>query len=86
MNCMPYHVRITRKSHRIHDEVRLDLIKKELEERFLAPYRDGRSIVIGGATVRPDNLERIQINYAEKTSEQLPPLIRVEHRMSFLRD
>ena len=33
----------------------------ELEKRFLAPYRKGRSIVINGKTITEDNLNRIRI-------------------------
>ena len=33
----------------------------ELEKRFLAPYRKGRSIVINGKTITEDNLDRIRI-------------------------
>jgi hypothetical protein len=59
---MPYHVRVTSKSDRNRPETRLDLTMDQLEERFLRPYRDGRPIVIGGKTIPPEDIERIQIS------------------------
>jgi len=75
---VPYHVQITQKSYRQHDEVRLDLTKEQLETRFLIPYREGRSIVIGGKTIPPEDIERIRINYTDQTSEELLPIVRRE--------
>ena len=79
---MPYHVRITPRSDRSHDEVRLDLTKEQLEERFLAPYREGRPIVIRGRTIPSNDIERICITQTDESSEQLLPLIRAERRAS----
>lgn len=79
---MPYHVRITPRSNRSNDEVRLDLTREELEQRFLVPYRDGRSIVIGGRTVPPDDIERIRITFTDQSSEELLPRIRAERESS----
>ncbi len=79
---MPYHVRITPRSDRSHDEVKLDLTKEQLEERFLNPYVEGRPIVIGGKTIPPDDIERIRINYTDETSEQLLPIVRKEQAAS----
>ena len=75
---MPYHVRISTKSNPSNDEVRLDLNKEQLEERFLVPYRQGRPIVIGGKTVAPVDLERIRINETSEESDALRPQIWAE--------
>lgn len=77
-----YHVRITRKSDPNHDLTRLDISRQELEERFLHPYREGRSIVIGGHTIPPDDLDHIRISRAEQPSAQVIQQLRAEDRMS----
>ena len=79
---MPYHVRITRRSNRSHDEVKLDLTAERLEEQFLRSYREGRPIVIGGMTIPTDDIERIRINETSEDSDQLLPHIRAERRAS----
>ena len=79
---MPYHVRVSRKSNCSHDEVRLDLAREELEERFLRPYREGRPIVIGGQTVPIDDLDRLRINLTEELADQLLPIVQAERRRS----
>jgi len=78
---VPYHVRVTPRSGR-HDEVKLDLSEKELRERFLQPYYDGRPIVIGGRTISVDDLERIRITFTEENSDALFPIVRAERRAS----
>ena len=77
---MPFHVRITPRSHRSHDETKLDLTSEQLENRFLAPYREGRSIVIGGLTIPPDDIERIRITFTDEDSDHLLPIVRSEQR------
>jgi predicted nucleotide-binding protein len=79
---MPYHVAITPKSDKSHEEIRLDLSESELRERFLDPYREGRPIIIGGKTITPDDIERITIHFTEETSEQLLPRVRAEQAAS----
>ena len=79
---MPYHVRITLRSDRTHDEVKLDLTEEQLRERFLRPYRAGDPIVISGRTINCDDIERIRVSYTEENSEQLIPTIRAERRQS----
>lgn len=79
---MPYHVRITRRSNRSHDEVKLDLTAERLEEQFLRPYREGRPVVIGGMTIPSDDIERIRINETSDDSDQLLPQIRAERQAS----
>ena len=75
---MPYHVRVTAKSNPSDDEVKLDLSKEMLEQRFLAPYREGRPIVIGGRTIPPDDIDRIRITQTDKSSDALFPAVRAE--------
>ncbi|MEU2281120.1 nucleotide-binding protein [Streptomyces sp. NPDC013178] len=72
---MPFHVRVTRK-HSIRDEVRLNLTGEELERLFLAPYRQGRPLVIGGTSVAPQDLDKIRINWTEQSAEMLLPGVR----------
>jgi predicted nucleotide-binding protein len=79
---MPYHVRVSTKSQRSHDEVRLDLTPEELEERFLRPYRQGRPIVIGGRTVPIEDLAKLRINETQESSAALLPIIEAERRAS----
>ena len=79
---MPYHVTITPKSDRSHDEVRLDLSEAELTERFIDPYREGKPIVIGGKTITPDDIERLKIHFTEEISAQLLPILRAEREAS----
>jgi len=73
---MPYHIRITPKSSRDRDEVRLDLTKEQLEDRYVIPYRESRPIVISGKTILPEDIERIRITYTDQTSQELLPIIR----------
>jgi len=77
-----YHVRITRKSDPNNDLTRLDIPQRELEERFLRPYREGRSIVIGGRTVPSDDLDKIRISRAEQSSAQVIEQLKAEDRAS----
>lgn len=79
---MPFHVRITQKSDKTHDEVKLDLTNEHLGERILTPYREGRPIVIGGKTIPPDNIDKIHINVTEETSDELIPKIKEKRRKS----
>jgi predicted nucleotide-binding protein len=79
---MPYHVRVTPRSDPNHPEVRLDLTREQLEERFLSPYREGRPIVIGGKTIAPEDIERIQISFTDHSSDELLPVVRAELQAS----
>jgi len=61
---VPLHVRVTTKKAKDRPQqhyVRTDLTAEELEERVLAPYRRGDPLTIRGATVRPDELEKIEV-------------------------
>ena len=73
-----YHVRITTKSDRRHDEVKLDLSKEQLTERFLNPYEYGTNIIVNGKSIEPNDIERIKLNRTNKDSSRLLPQIRAE--------
>ena len=73
-----YHVRITTKSNRGNDELKLDLLKKQLTERFLIPYENGTVIIVNGKSIEPDDIERIKINRTNVDSSRLLPQIIAE--------
>ena len=75
-----YHVRVTQKSDRSHDEVRLDLTREELEGRFLAPYCRGLPIIIGGKSIHNDDIERIRITKTDQDSSHLAKVVEEERR------
>ncbi|MBV9803333.1 MAG: nucleotide-binding protein [Solirubrobacterales bacterium] len=79
-----YHVRITLVDRRrsLNDELALDLSCEQLEQRFLAPRREGRAITMQGRTLGWDEIDRIHINQTEPSSAQLLPTIRAERRAS----
>ena len=77
-----YHVRITPKSDRSHDEVRLDLSPEELRSRFLTPYERGKAIVIGGRTISSDDIERIRITKTAQESRYFRARVEAEQRDS----
>ena len=77
-----YHVRITTKSDRGNDEVKLDLSIEQISERFLIPYENGIIIIINGKSIEPDDIERININRTNDDSSILIPRIRAEKRAS----
>lgn len=79
---MPFHVRINPKSNPSLDEVKLDLTAEQLEQRFLDPYREGKPIVIGGKTIPPDDINRIQISFTPQPSDALLPIVRHEREQS----
>ena len=73
-----YHVRITTKSDRGNSELKLDLSKKQLTERFLIPYENGTVITVNGKPIEPDDIERIKINRTDVDSSRLISQIRAE--------
>jgi len=77
-----YHVRITTKSNRGDDEVKLDLSKEQLTERFLKPYENGTVITINGKPIESDDIERIKINRTDVDSSKLLPQIRAKRMAS----
>ena len=64
-----YHVRITQKSRRYYDEVKLDLNLEELNIRVLTNYRSGQAMVINGKVIEPEDVERIRISQTEELSD-----------------
>ena len=64
-----YHVWITLKGttppQRRRDLER-NLSFEDLETRFLIPYRTGRSLVVNGRTITPDELERVRVFETER--------------------
>ena len=72
-----YHVEITVKEakppHR-QRELECDLTLNELERRFLAPYRMGRSVVIRGRPIPMDELHRIRVYVSERSIGKLNPI------------
>ena len=75
-----YHVRLTPKSDTSQIEVKLDLNLEELTERFVAPYRMGRPIVINGRTISSNEIDRIQISKSEQGSEHLAKSVDEQRR------
>ena len=73
-----YHVRVSTKSKPTSDEVRLDLSRDEIESRFVAPYRDGRPIVINGAAIPVNDLARLCVTWTEQSSDALRPMVEGE--------
>ncbi|MCE8424538.1 MAG: nucleotide-binding protein [Candidatus Methanoperedens sp.] len=71
-----YHVRITTESNSWGDEIKLDLSKGQLTERFLNPYENGDIITVNGKPIKPNDIIRIKINRtAEKSAGLLPKII-----------
>lgn len=75
---MFYHVRITQKSSKSHDEARTDLSEEQLRERFLVPYEQGQPIVINGKTIPMEDLERIRISRSDKETKYIIPQLKAE--------
>lgn len=81
---MPYHIRISNRTDRSHEEIKLDMTREQVKERFITPYKNGRAIMISGKTIPFDAIERINITYTEQSSDQLLPIIRAERLTSDL--
>ena len=82
---MPYyHVRITQKSYKWNDEVKLDNSLEDLEQRILEPYRNGRPITIGGKAIALDDIERVRITKTVQDSTCLRPIAEQEQRGSMI--
>ena len=75
-----YHVRITPKADTSQVEVRLDLSKEELTERFVLPYRRGLPITINGRSFSVEDVERLQVNKTDQDSQYLLRLVSEEKR------
>lgn len=77
-----YHVRITLKSNRIFDEVKLDLTRDTLIESFIKPYESGLPIISNGKTIDVFDIERFKINKTRDSSATLLPIIRARRKAS----
>lgn len=81
---MYYHVIISQKSSRSHDEVKLDLTKDEVLTRFIEPYENGDSLFINGKTVQLNDLERIRITCSSQASNEIIKQIEFEDMNSHI--
>jgi hypothetical protein len=79
---MYYHVRITQKSNKSNDEVKVDLSKERLVSQFISPYENGEPIIVNGKTVTPDDIERITISETQEESKNIIPILKQEDRNS----
>ena len=77
---MFYHIRITQKSNKAHDETNIDLTEEQITERFLLPYENGEPIIINGKTIHLNDLERISISRSNEPSCKLIERIRIQER------
>lgn len=79
---MRYHIRVSQKSNKAHDEVKLDLDEEQLRKRYVGPYESGEPIIINGKTVLIEDLERIKISKSTEPASALMKLIRSEDQKS----
>ena len=66
-----YHVRIRIKLEPAEDHVFLDFSREDLEGRVISPYHDGRTIVLGGKIMNPEDLLEIRITQTSQDSVQV---------------
>ena len=52
-------------------ECRLDLTEEELQERYLVPYREGRSILINGRCLSLRDIDRVVIRGSAESAHEL---------------
>ncbi|MFD5824308.1 TIR domain-containing protein [Lentzea sp. NPDC060358] len=71
-----FHARLSTVGAR-HDEVKLDMSLPELEEKILAPYREGRIITMNGRSIDPMEIERLRISMSDVPSRVL--IQEIEH-------
>lgn len=76
-----FHVRIS-VAGETYDEVKLDLPFEQLEQQFLAPYREGRPITVNGRAIDPQSLERIRISKSEHSARDFIPRIKADDAAS----
>jgi predicted nucleotide-binding protein len=79
---MFYHVRITQKSSKSHDEVKVDMTEEQLHSRIVEPYEVGASIFINGKTITKDDISRIRISRSNENSSTIIQRIKYEDRNS----
>ncbi len=79
---MYYHVRITQKSNRSHDETKLDFSEEQIRERIIEPYEQSEPIIINGKTIPSEDIERIRISRSSNDSRQLIARAKAEEAAS----
>lgn len=79
---MPLHARITLRNDLHGDRLALDLTEDELRSRILAPYFEGRPLVVAGEAIDPFAIHQIRINETDETSMDLLPIIADERGRS----
>ena len=78
---MHYHVRVSVTDQQ-HDEVKTDLTAEELDQQFLAPYREGRPITVLGKTIQLADVQRIRVSSSDEPASQLIEEIKALDRTS----
>lgn len=76
-----FHVRLS-VAGETSDETKIDLTEEQLEQQFLAPYREGRPITVNGRVIELANLERIRISTSEHSARDFIPQLQEEDRSS----
>jgi hypothetical protein len=76
-----YHVRLTVRGER-HDEVKLDLDREGLEQRFVRPYRQGRTITVNGRSVASGEVQRMRVTASVESAEAFRPAVEQQLRNS----
>lgn len=76
-----YHVRLTVRGEE-RDEVRLDLDRERLEQQFLRPYREGRTITVNGRSVASVEIQRIRVTGSAESAETFRPAVEQQLRGS----
>lgn len=76
-----YHLCLTVRGER-HDEVRLDLDRERLEQQFLRPYREGRTITVNGRSVASMEVQRIRVTASAESAEVFRPAVEQQLRNS----
>ena len=79
---MHYHIRITQKTNKAHDEVRLDLDEEQIRARYVAPYEAGEPLIINGKTIPVSDVERILISRSKEASTVIVGRLKAEDRDS----
>lgn len=77
-----YHVRISTRSEPGHDETKLDLDEQQLRDQFLAPYEQGKPIVLNGRVIPMEDLARIRISYSDLDTDRLRSFVEERDRRS----
>ncbi|WP_276979334.1 nucleotide-binding protein [Flavobacterium filum] len=77
-----YHIRISQKSNKSHDETKVDLNEETLVSRYINPYENGEPIIINGKTILSNDIERMRVSKTEMKSDHIINHIKAEDRVS----